>query len=208
MTGTKGLHPDIVRKVNGLWLPVYPGIAKQIAELCDGSPARILEIGCFSGGVGLTLLKMFPSAGVTVALEYGEMVRSFWNDWEPLMGSISSDRVNVVSTPVVPLALAGGAHDLVVCRGVFFFLDERGTLISEIDRMLATGGFAFFGGGFGSYTPDSIRDELADESRRLNHQMGKRTYSSEEFSDLIDRCGLGSKTQIVQDGGLWAVLRK
>lgn len=208
MTDSKRMDPDIVRQINRLWIPVYPGIAAQIARLCDGSPGSILEIGCFSGGIGIDLVKRFPSARLTVALEIDELVRTFATDWGRLLGTGALDRVNVVPTGLAPLELAGGAHDLVICRGVFFFLNETGDLLSEIDRMLAPGGLAFFGGGFGSDTPDSVREELAEESRELNRQLGKRLYSKEELLQLIHTCGLGPRTTIIEEGGLWAALRK
>ncbi len=71
----------VIRAVNKLWFPVYPGIARQIAEYCTRQPGRILEAGCFSGGIGLMLLKQFPGSTLTIAPEIEELAATFSSDW-------------------------------------------------------------------------------------------------------------------------------
>ncbi len=208
MIDSTGMDPDIVREINRLWLPVYSGIADQIVPLCYRTPVHILEIGSFSGGIGLVLAQRFPSARLTVAIEIEQLVPTFAHDWAPLLDTAMEGRVNVVSTGLAQLELSSEKYDLVVSRGVFFFLDETGDLLYEIDRVLAPGGLAFFGGGYGSGTSDSVIAELADESRELNRQLGKRIFSREEFGQLIEKCGLGPRTEIEEEGGMWAVLKK
>ena len=143
---------NIIRAINKLWLPVYPGIAKQIAGHCTRQPGQLLEAGCFSGGIGLTLLKQFPQSILTIALEMEELAATFSSDWQEMLDTQCADRCRVVSTPLSPLTLTGQTFDLIICRGVFFFLDEKGTILSELFRLLSAGGMVFAGGGFGAYT--------------------------------------------------------
>lgn len=208
MADTTRYDPDRVREVNLLWLPIYPGLAEQVASYCDRAPQSILEIGCFSGGMGLALLQQFPESRLTVALELDELVATFTSDWEELLPESQSDRVSVVATPRTPLRIPPDSHDLVICRGVFFFLDQRGAVISEIDRVLSPGGIAFFGGGFGSVTPPEEIERIADESRRMNAALGKQTVSREHFELILDSCGLADRSHVIEEGGLWAILRK
>ena len=49
-------------------------------------------------------------------------------------------------------------------------------------------------------------DPIADESRRLNYALGKTVVSPAEFQDMLD--GNSLRAQIVQDGGLWAIIKK
>ena len=201
------MDPKLVREINRLWLPVYPGIAKQVAESLDKAPLRILEVGAFSGGIGLALLRMFPASSITIALEIGELVRSFRPDWAEMLGDAGEEKVRIVSTPLVPLDIPDGSHDLVICRGVFFFLDPSGRLISEIDRVLSSGGTAFLGGGFGSHTPTALIQEIADRSRKLNMALGKRVVTREEFEAALSNAGLSGRVRIIEEGGLWGLIR-
>jgi len=202
------MDPDLVRSINRLWLPVYAGIATQVTEHFPQEPKRILEIGCFSGGIGLALLQEHPQSRLTVALDLGELVETFSIDWKDLLSDSDAVRVELVSTSLDALDVPDSYYDLIVCRGVFFFLGSGSNLLSEIDRVLSPGGIAFAGGGFGSHTsPDLIR-QIADESRRLNNELGKRFFSKDEFRSALADSGLSHRSEITEEGGLWAVIRK
>lgn len=194
----------LIRAINRLWREVYPGLARQAADLCPQPPRRILEVGCFSGGTGLELLRLFPHSRLTVALEIAELADTFFADWRP--AAADRARIDLLATSLVPLGLPDAAFDLVCCRGVFFFLDEKAELLAQMHRVLAPGGVCFAGGGFGSPTPRSVIDPIADESRRLNYELGKQVVSPEQFRAMLDRNGIGAA--IVHDGGLWAVMKK
>ena len=196
----------VIRAINRLWFPVYPGLARQVAEYCPQKPLRILEAGCFSGGTGLELLKLFALSRLTVALEIPELAESFFDDWRDGLTGLDASRITIISTPLVPLAIADGSYDLIFCRGVFFFLDEKGTLLAELYRVLARGGNVFAGGGFGSHTPQSVIDPIAEESRRLNYALGKTVVSPQKFGAMIDSNSI--RADIVKDGGLWGVMKK
>jgi SAM-dependent methyltransferase len=208
MSHTQNMDLALVRKINKLWMDVYPGISRQIEVLCSSPPSRILEIGCFSGGIGLALLKAYPDSRLTVALEFDELAQSFPSDWDMTTEGSISGRIDVVGTPLDELALPDASFDLVVCRGIFFFLESHKTLLKEIDRVLDSGGSAFVGGGFGSYTSDETIRAIADESRELNYALGRKFFSREEFVSAFAETGIADRTQIVDEGGLWAVVKK
>ena len=187
---------------------MYPGIAKQIAGYCTKQPVHILEAGCFSGGIGLTLLRQYPQSTLTIALEMEDLVSIFSADWQELIDKHCADRYRVVSTPLSPLTITGQTFDLIICRGVFFFLDEKGTILSELFRLLSPGGLVFAGGGFGTYTSPEVIGQLADESRRLNYALGRKLLSRQEFELALSKAGLAEQAEVIEDGGLWAVIRK
>jgi len=199
---------DIIRAINKLWLPVYPGIAKQIAGHCTKQPWHILEAGCFSGGIGLMLLRQYPQSNLTIALEMEELVATFSLDWQEMLDTQCADRYRVVSTPLSPLTITGQTFDLIICRGVFFFLDEKGAILSELFRLLSPGGIVFAGGGFGTYTSPEVIKQLADESRRLNYALGRKLFSRQEFEMALSTAGLAEQAEVIEEGGLWAVIRK
>jgi ubiquinone/menaquinone biosynthesis C-methylase UbiE len=199
---------DIIRAINKLWLPVYPGIAKQIAGHWSRPPERMLEVGCFSGGIGLTLLRQCPQSTLTIAMEVEELVATFPSDWQEMLDTQCADRYRVVSTPLYPLTITGQKFDLIICRGVFFFLDEKGTILSELFRLLSSGGIVFAGGGFGTYTSPEVIKQLADESRRLNYALGRKLFSRQDFELALSKAGLAEQAEVIDEGGLWVVIKK
>jgi len=198
----------LVRDINRLWLPVYSGIARQVADHCAEPPERILEIGSFSGGTGIELLRLFPEARLTVALEEQALADTFFADWADALRGIGTKRIRVTVSPLVPLDLPDNTREVVFCRGVFFFLDAAGSVLREAFRVLAPGGFAFLGGGFGAHTPDAVRAALADESRIKNNALGRKMYTHDEFRAAIALAGLAHQTTLIAEGGLWARILK
>ena len=93
----------VIRAINRLWLPVYPGLARQAAEQCLQQPSRMLEVGCFSGGTGLELLKMFPHSSLDIALEIPGLAETFYDDWPAVLSGRDAGRITIVSTPLFPL---------------------------------------------------------------------------------------------------------
>ena len=198
----------IIRAVNKLWLPAYPGIARQIAEHCTRPPGRILEAGCFSGGIGLMLLQQFPESTLSLALEIEELTRTFASDWEGLIDARRPDRYQILPAPLVFLDRPLRTFDLVIFRGVFFFLDEGGDLLSRLYRFLSPGGFVFAGGGYGAYTPPEVIEGIAEESRRLNQALGRKIFSREAFEQANAGAGLAARSRLIEEGGLWAIMKK
>ncbi len=196
--------PELVREVNHLWLTVYETLAQQVAEACSKPPARILEVGCFSGGVGLALLKLFPLARLAIALDMPELETSFNKDWK----ITDTSRLKIVRTLIDHLNLPDESFDLAFCRGGFFFLDNEGTLLRDIYRVIAPGGIAFFGGGYGVHTPDSVIAPIAEESRIKNNDLGRRIYAKIELQTLLQKINLISQSKIIESGGLWILIRK
>ena len=72
------MDTNTIRAINKLWLPVYPGIAKQIAGHCTKQPWHILEAGCFSGGIGLMLLRQYPQSNPDDCAGDGRAGRDFF----------------------------------------------------------------------------------------------------------------------------------
>ncbi len=195
-------QPGLVREVNRLWKPVYPFLARQVAEFCPSPPGRILEVGCFSGGVGSELLRMFPEARLSVALDMPELAGTFFEDWP----GCGADRLTIIRTGLERLEVPDRSFDLVFCRGAFFFFDEQAAIMQELDRVRAAEGIAVFGGGYGCYTPDHVIAPIADESRMQNNALGRRLYRVEDVRGLLARSGLAPRARICDDGGLWVVL--
>jgi probable selenium-dependent hydroxylase accessory protein YqeC len=85
---------------------------------------------------------------------------------------------------------------------------DRPRILSEIYRVLAPGGLAFVGGGYGADIPQSVIDGIAEASRILNDRLGRRRVSLGALKSLIDSQGLTTAAQIVEEGGVWLLVLK
>ncbi len=196
-------QPGLVRDVNRLWQSVYPTLARQVAEFCASPPGSILEVGCFSGGVGSELLRMFPEARLSVALDMPELADTFLEDWP----HCSVDRLTIIRTGLERLDVPDkSCRPGISAAGAFFFFDDEASIIHELERVRAAKGIAVFGGGYGCYTPDGVIEPIADESRIQNNALGRRLYRVKDVRTLLARSGLAPRARICEDGGLWVVL--
>ena len=62
--------------------------------------------------------------------------------------------------------------------------------------------------GFSLRVGAEVIDEIADESRLLNDRLGRKRVTLQELQDLLAQAGLAGKAQIIEEGGVWILLRK
>jgi len=98
------------------------------------------------------------------------------------------------------------SFDLAIFRGAFFFLTHQ--MISETYRILKPAGRALLGGGYGPLTPHWEIEKIAEESKRLNYQLGKKWISREELEEMVREAEMERNSEILEDGGLWLIIKK
>jgi hypothetical protein len=195
---------SLIQEIDRLWEPVYPHLARQIAELYGQKDGNILEIG--------------PFCGVLFSLERMKIGRSFMIATFPAgMGSFFrkeidnknlKDRIKVIETDSSLRGLDNEGFDLVIFRGAFFFPSLFQVDFSAIDRILSKKGIAFVGGGFGKYTPVEIMQEIGKRSRDLNFQIGKVEIEEKALQQEIEKSGIKRNWKILSEAGLWVVIKK
>ena len=132
---------SIIAAINELWTPVYPFMAEYLLGLCGPTPHALLELGPFSGGIALSLLRSEPGCSATVLDESGEVL-----DWtmERARQDGNSARLLTRQTALPPIPEADTSFDVVAIRGAFFFLTA--SLLRGVWRVLKPGGLAWVGG--------------------------------------------------------------
>ena len=60
---------EAIRRVNSLWIKVYPYLAAQIIASYQRDSGSVLELGPFSGGISRELAKLYPKLDITIAEE-------------------------------------------------------------------------------------------------------------------------------------------
>ncbi len=194
-----------LKRVNSLWRKIYPYLASQIRESYDKDSGTVLELGPFSGGISVELAKMCPALKITIADESSHVLNYFEEEIRTF--GLFED-IEIKETRLDNLVLDDSQFDLVIFRGAFFFLDKKRNILREIFRVLKERGIAFIGGGYGKGTPGRLIHEIADESRVLNERLGRKRISIEELEEIIKRSDLNNNCEIIEEGGLWVVIRK
>ena len=167
-----------LKRVNELWVKVYPYLAAQAMEHYGRKTGKVLELGPFSGGIARELGRRYPKLDVTV--DEGFSFPTGKNK----------------------------KYDLIILRGAFFFIFDDGTLLRNIFEAMHDGGTAFVGGGYGKGIPKALIDEISEESRILNDRLGRRRVTLAELNELIEKSGLRSNCHVVEEGGVWLIVKK
>jgi len=87
-------------KLNELWMPVYPYLARHVQEILPPEAKEVLELGPFSGGITWALAEVLPYAFFTIGEE-----RQGVRDWLEERGRKRGllNRLSLVNTPLKPL---------------------------------------------------------------------------------------------------------
>lgn len=195
----------LLKQVNDLWSRVYPYLADHVMEHYGRNHGDVLELGPFAGGISLELAKRHPRLNITVVAEDLSVVELLHGEIEK--AALDQD-VEVRRSSLNPIDFDDSVFDLVIFRGAYFFLDEEGSILREIYRVLREGGIGFIGGGYGKNTPQGVIDEIADVSRDLNDRLGRIRVSMKDVQNMVNKSGMTFQPEIQEEGGLWLIIRK
>ena len=190
-----------------VFAPMYPVIAGQMLERTGIRDGVAVDAGC-----GPALL--------AIALATQSHLRVYALDTSPAMLRIASGhirtsglvrRVLPVLGDVQELPFEDGTVDLVVSRGSWFFWDDLGGAFREIQRVLAPGGSAYIGGGFGTALlkdriAAAMRSRSPDWDRRVQGRMRKN--NPDRVRDELMHAGITAYLLIQDESGFWVIIRR
>ena len=199
------------RVARDIFAPVYPLIADQIIAKTGICRGTCLDIGCGGGYLGLALVRrtdlfvrLFDMSDEMLAIAAKNIVHQDL-----------SDRVNTLKGDVSAIPLPDESVDLAVSRGSAFFWEDLEQAFGEIYRVLAPGGWAYIGGGFGS---KKIKQEIEAKMKALNNgdnEFSKKVHSNlgpdarKQFEATLTAVGIDDFSIVQSDDiGLWFILRK
>jgi len=195
---------SLIQEINRLWYPVFPHLARHVGEIYKRRDGSVLDIGPFAG-VSFWLVKEKVGTNFRIASFPPGMADFFRSEASDLR--LETEVNTVESSPALD-GIGDNGTDLAVFRGAFFFPSIFEIDLRAIHRVLAPGGMGFVGGGFGKHTPNGVILSLGKRSRELNLNIGKVELSLPELTRLVESSGLGTDAQIVEEGGLWVLIRK
>lgn len=193
-----------IAEINSLWEPVYPHLARHVAEVYGRREGSVLEAGPFCGVI-------YDLARQKVGDFF--CIASFPSDMDDFYRFETrkrqmEDTVDVIgSTPSLD-GIEDRSVDLVVFRGALFFPELFRVDYKAIVRVLREGGVAFIGGGFGKYTPVETIAAIGGRSRELNLLIGKTDVTPEDVRLDLSRQNVAGQINVVTEGGLWVVIKK
>ncbi|AKB73405.1 methyltransferase, UbiE/COQ5 family [Methanosarcina lacustris Z-7289] len=189
-----------------IFAPIYPVIATHIIEESRIKQGICLDLGCGIASLGIAVTE------ITNMQVYGI-------DLSKEMCRLSKDKANrhCLSGKVVPvqadvhlLPFRENCADLIVSRGSVFFWKDLPVAFTEISRVLAPGGQAWIGGGFGT---KELKAQISEKMVEIdpNWQTDSKKRLSPKNFEAMQEAGRQTEIpcRVVQDdSGFWMVLSK
>ena len=195
---------NLIQEINLLWNPVYPYLARHIAERYGRRDGALLEIGPFSGVIFALQQKKIGNTFCIATFPSG-MGRFFLRE---ARRRNLEDQIDILETDASLADVEDQRIDLAVFRGAFFFPSLFEVNLRRIHKILRPNGMAFIGGGFGKFTPETIIQDIADRSRDLNLKIGKHNVRKDRLREDIQALNIKGSVDVTTEGGLWVVMRK
>ncbi|MDR1030623.1 MAG: class I SAM-dependent methyltransferase [Treponema sp.] len=194
------------RVAESVFAPIYPVIASRLLDLTGVRQGQCLDIGCGGGHLGLAVAEDFT--GTVILLDVNPYALALAARRIPQK---AEGRIKVLKGDVHAMPLEDASVDLVLSRGAMWFWEKEASL-KEIWRILAPGGAAVLGGGYGSaqlkqaiYQTMSVRNH-----EDFGEQQEKRMQGAgpEDYAQVMERLGIGLPACIHEESGDWLLFRK
>lgn len=195
-------YEQIAREV---FAPIYPAIAEQIKKETGISQGKCLDLGTGTGCLGLAMAEVSDMEVflLDVSREMLDYAR------ENIEKRNLEKRVQTIHADVHEIPLPDQSIDLVISRGSIFFWDDLSRALPEIYRILAPGGRAFIGGGFGT---DELKQQIAtqmtarDPEWEAKSRQRVEAFSAGAYVQILN--DLQIPFEIKQDAGFWIHIRR
>lgn len=190
-----------------IFAPVYPAIARQILGKAQINDGLCLDIGCGSGYLGLAIAKMSDLNIYSIdnnpeaieLLQQNIIKHQLKSRVKPLLGDVHN------------ISLEKDSVQLAISRGSMFFWEEQEKALNEIYRVLAPGGLAYIGGGFGTF---EIKEEIDKKMlqrnpnwlEHLNKNIGSKEPS--KWHDILCKTDIPKFDIEHNPIEMWIVFRK
>jgi ubiquinone/menaquinone biosynthesis C-methylase UbiE len=190
-----------------IFAPIYPVIAGQIIKKTGINKGICLDIGSASGHLG----KAISSISDLYVFLMDDSYDALCIAEKQLYEKNQNLRFKITYGDVHKIPFGEESVNLVVSRGSLWFWQDKKKAIEEIYRVMAKGGFAYIGGGFGN---KELKEKISVRMTELNNEKWEdrmkriRGECTKEYLDkLLSEMKLPFEI-IDDDSGLWVVISK
>jgi ubiquinone/menaquinone biosynthesis C-methylase UbiE len=198
---------DLFDQLTGsMYAPAYPVIARQILKRTGVESGNCLDIGTGCGYLAIALAQITQLRIAALDIAPRALVLAS----ERIAQYGLSHRVRALAGDVHQLPFADQGMQLVVSRASISFWRDFTASLREIYRVLAPGGFAYLGGGFGS---DEFRAKVEAERKELGVDWTDLTrlqlckHTPESLLASAAEAGIAN-AEVFGEGGLWLIFSK
>ena len=194
-----------------VFAPIYPVIAGQILRRTGIIRGHALDVGCGSGYLGLALAGQ-SDLELTLFDQSEDMLSLARKN---ITDRGQDDRVWTLHGDVARIPLPDNSTNLAVSRGSVFFWDKPALAFAEIHRVLAPGGRAVIGGGFGSA---ELKEQISRTMEARDKEPGqwraklKRNLSTETaqtYESALREAGVTDfGIELSEETGFWITIGK
>lgn len=202
----KDKSPGFPYIAENIFAPIYPVIAANIVKQSGIEKGICLDLGCGIASLGIAVAEITDMQvyGIDISTEMCRLSRN------KASNHCFSGKIAPVQSDVHLLPFRNNCADLIVSRGSVFFWNNLPVAFKEISRVLAPGGQAWVGGGFGT---KELRSQISEKMVEIDpdwHTSSKERLSPKNLQAIQEA---GKQTEIpyhiVQnDSGFWMVLSK
>lgn len=207
----KSMDEDSVKEYDeiaeDIFGPIYPIIAEQIINKCNITFGTCLDIGCCGGHLGIA---MAQATNLRVVL-MDRLENALQIADKRIIQKKLQDKVYTLLGDVHQIPLPNESIQLVISRGSLQFWQDKAQAFREIYRVLAPGGAAYIGGGYGN---NEQKERIARKMKERDPSWGnnKKHESSSERNKSIDEgmqgAGIEAYEVINNESGHWLTFKK
>jgi ubiquinone/menaquinone biosynthesis C-methylase UbiE len=191
-----------------IFAPIYPVIAQQALDATGIRRGLCLDIGSGPAMLAIAIAQQVPDM-LVVAVDFSDDSLKFATD--NIKSAHLADRISTQKGDVHHLPFEDGQINLIVSRGSMFFWKDLLDAFQEMYRVLAPGGAAYIGGGFGSL---ELREKVVAAMLKRDPTWdcyAKKKTDDEKiarFKEMFQEIGCSSYRIINDETGFWLVFFK
>ena len=188
---------------SNIFAPVYILLAQQILDRTGIENGLCLDLGSGGGYLGLALA--WNSKLRVCLLDESEDMRRIAE--QNIYKRQLETRVTALLGDMRAIPLKDRCANLVVSRDAIYGWDDPAPILREVWRVLAPGGQACIGGGFGSR---EVRNDVIARMRiqEPRWQPGYQNFSESVFEASLEKAKLKSARVVRDESGTWIRLKK
>ena len=192
-----------------VFFPLYAVIAKEAVDVLNRKNGKCLDIGCGGGFFGLHVAKITEME--VLFCDYSENAIAICDKRREEWGL--NNRTSSLVCDVHSLDISSDSFDLIVSRSSIGFwgdAEELKKALSELYRVLASGGVTYIGRGFGN---KKLHSEIVEKMKIYNPEWPgclknvTNNLTAEDYKKILNE--LEIKFEMVEDeSGDWIIMKK